>query len=371
MFKMNLQRLRKLLEDNGVDAAIVLSPEYLPYSTGSVNAITKMVRDRLSLAIFPKVGEPVFLVCNIEENQSKNDSWIKDVRSYIEFKESPIKALVDVLADKGLLGKRIGIEMGFLCAADYLMLGKLAPNTSFVDVTKIFNRMCMIKEKEEVEILQHAAICTRKAIEAAYLLAQPGYTEKQIADFVENQVLYAGADEIVWIAMGTGRNALFFHAWPSSVRLEKGDITRMDCGGRWRGYFSDVARIAVVGRPSDKQKKIYDVVLKVQRAVIEKMQVGTRACDLYFKCKDTYEKSGLPFILPHIGHGLGTELHGLPILSPVDETPLEENMVINVEPIYVEPGEAVYHLEDLVLITSSGPKILTGAMSSNELFVID
>lgn len=226
----------------------------------------------------------------------------------------------------------------------------------------------MIKEPQEVEILGKAAKLTRKAVDAAFLTAVPGDTERHLSTEIMTNLMNMGMD---WsfMVLGAGKRTMLTHPTPAYIPMEPGDIIRVDFGGILSGYQSDLARTAVIGKPSQVQADTYKKLANIQREVIESMNIGVRFCDIYNKCKELFKKSDLPFGMPHIGHGLGVDLHEHPIVNPLNETELQENMIINIEPLVIYGGFA-YHIEDLVQITPNGPIILTESEMSDEIPVI-
>lgn len=366
----NLARMRKLMDGEGVNALVATSVENVYHSTGNYNALSRLLPERPPYAVFPRDGEPVYLVNTIEEDFARKESWIKDIRSW-RIGESPAAVLFDILKEKRVLDGKIALEFLALPSVFYRELASLASKTVFVEAAKIFDKLREIKEKWEIDILTFAARAQRKAIEGAFALAEPGWTEKDISEMIGQRMLSAGFDEIGWRTVETGTGTLSIHELPTQRKLEHGDVVRADCGGRIKGYYSDLARMAVVGKPSTKQNAIHKALVLAQKETIKNMTVGAKISDVYSICKKTFEQNcDGKFIFPHIGHGLGVVLHDDPQMFPDNEARLEENMIINLEPVYVDPGVATYHVEDLVWVTAEGPKVLTGKLPDEELYVI-
>jgi Xaa-Pro aminopeptidase len=367
---MDLMKLKRELTKRGLDAVVAVSPENVFYATGAYILTQRTIRDRIAAAIFPQNGEPTFLICGIEESLVRAESWIKDIRNYVEFKDNPVKMLTDILRERGLHGKRVGIEKRFLCAEDFEVLISEDAKSTFMDCREVFEALRFYKEPREVALLQKGAQATRKAVEAAFLASKPGDTERQIIHRIVRNLLELGADEMTFALLGTGKRSSIIHPTPDDIPTEPGHIVRLDVGGLFKGYHSDLARVAAVGKPTPYQAQVYRKMMKAHKTVISSMKVGTKICDLFNQCKDIYLREGLQFFLPHIGHGLGIEIHEAPLITPFNETPLQENMVLNIEHIHLDQDGSGYHLEDLVLITSAGPEVLTGTDFGDEIPVI-
>lgn len=368
ILRQRADRLKKHMDEKGMDVLVAISPENVLYSSGAYIITQKSLRDRLEISVIPKEGDAVFVACGIEESLVRDESWIEDIRPYVEFKESPIKLLADVLMEKGLDNKNVGIELHYLSSTFHKELIEYLPHTKFVECRGIFDKVRMIKEPEEIDLLAVAAKVTRKAVDAAFLTANPGDTERHLSTEIMTNLMKQGLD---WsfMVLGTGARTLLTHPTPEYIPMEIGDIIRVDFGGILSGYQSDLARTAVIGKPSDVQADTYKKLANIQKEVIESMKIGVRFCDVYYKCKKLFERNSLPFTMPHIGHGLGVDLHEHPIINPLNNEEIQENMVINVEPLVIFDGYA-YHIEDLVQITPDGPVILTESQMSDEIPII-
>lgn len=365
---MNLQRLRQEMQAEGLDAVVAVSPENTFYTTGAYIMTQKIIRDRLALAVFPANGEPVFIVCNIEESLARAESWIRDVRSYVEFKTSPITVLADALRELGLEGKRVGMELRYLSAHYFAELVKLMPTTEFPEAGRVFNRTRVIKDAKEIEQLRVANYATHKAIMDSFAVAKPGDTEAQLAAAITTRIIAAGATE-PFLVVAAGERSRQAHPNAGAYPLEPGDMVRVDGGGIFNGYYSDVARTVGVADPAPHIVDTWKRLAEVQRAVIDACRIGTRVNELYFLCQAEFKKQGLESPVPHIGHSMGVELHEEPMINPYNETVLEENMVLNIEPVYFSEDRG-YHIEDLVQVTPSGPVVLTRPSLDEPFFVI-
>jgi Xaa-Pro aminopeptidase len=368
ILKKREERIKELMIENDMDVLVAISPENVLHSTGAYIITQRSLRDRLEISIIPREGDAAFVVCGIEESLARDESWIEDIRPYVEFKDSPIGFLTDVLTEKGLDKKNVGIELHYLSSTFYKELVGYLPNTKFYECRDIFDKVRMIKEPQEIELLANAAKASRKAVEAAFLTAKPGDTERHLSTEIMTNLMKQGLD---WsfMVLGTGERTLLTHPTPAYMPMKPGDIIRVDFGGILSGYQSDLARTAVIGKPSPVQADTFKKLANIQREVIESMKIGVRFCDVYNKCKMLFEKNNLPFTMPHIGHGLGVDLHEHPIINPLNEEEIQENMIINVEPLVIYGGYA-YHIEDLIQITPNGPVILTESEMSDEIPII-
>lgn len=367
---LNYELLKEKMKEKNLDAIVAMSPENVLYSTGSWLTVYKLLRDRLAIVLLPIDKDPVFIVCGIEENLVSTETWIKDIRPYIEFQEYAIDFLIDAVKENNIEQGKIGIEKGYFPIEHFDKLNAGLPDAAFTDCRKIFEELRMIKSEDEIKRLGYAAKSTRKAIDAAFLSTQEGDSERDLANRIRSNIFELGADELTFFAIGVGERGKMAHPTPGDFPLKKGETVRLDVGALFRGYNSDVARTACIGHPNETQTKIYRSIMEAYREVIDSMKVGAKFCDLYNMCKEGFESRGLTLLSPHIGHSLGIDLHENPMISPVNQNSLEEGMAICLEPFYRSPEGYGYHVEDLILIHRDGPKILTESNLSDEISVI-
>lgn len=368
---IDVDHLRKLMKEEEIDVLIALSPENVLYSSGA-NIITQtMLRERLALTVFTQTEEPTLIVCSIEESLVREDSWIKDVRTYTEFKESPIETLVNVLNEKGLKNPMIAIEKKYLSLHFYEELVERLNHTQFYPSEIIFDRLRAIKNPVEIDILRYAATVTREAMDEVFSNVKHGDTEKQVANRLTNALFEKGADEHAFIVLSTGKRSKIIHPDPQDIPIEAGDVIKVDFGGKFNGYYSDVARTYIVGESTERKRYVLSSLAEIHQELIKSAKVGVRFADLYYLCKERFQEKGLAFTMPHIGHSMGIALHEEPIISPLNQSVLEENMILNIEPICIdEESDSGYHLEDLVLITKDGPEVLTGSSLTEHPIIV-
>lgn len=173
-------RLKKYMAEDGIDVAVIISPANTIYFSETYIMTQKDIPDRLAITVLPLSGEPAIIACCIEQNTVDSETWIKDRRYYVEFQQSPIDFLADVLEERGLADARIGIELGYLTASYYQELMHRMPNINLVNCKRIFEKVRMIKEPKEIKYLADAANITRVAMEKGLQEVHPGCTEREL-----------------------------------------------------------------------------------------------------------------------------------------------------------------------------------------------
>jgi len=367
---MNVEEFHRTLGESGLDAVVAVSQPNVFYTSGAYIMTQINIPDRLAMTVLPESGDDVLLVCNIEESLARQESWIGDVRSYVEFAEAPMHLLAEVLKEKGLAQGHIGIEARRLGAGYYQELSEALPKAKLEAGDWLFDRVRSIKTEGEIERFAHAGRATERAIVEAFRQAKVGDVERDLLRTIkENAALY-GATDVVFGILGVADQSYVPHPSARERPIERGDLVRVDFGASWEGYGSDVARMAVVGQVSQVQADTYRKVREVERSAIEFMRPGVRACDVYNCVVEAYAKFGIEYPGPHCGHGFGFETHEAPMLQPYNEEELRPNMLMCIEPVHFNKEVGGYQLEDLVLITEEGSEILTDYADTEEMFVI-
>lgn len=350
------QRIQNYMVENQLDAMLAFSLENFYWISESYVTTIKKVPDRLGTVICIQGEAPQILTCSIEASLVEETSWIQDIKTYEEFKDSPIAVLAELLKKKNLDRSRIGIEMDYLVARYYDELKSYLSQAEFVDVALGFTKLRMVKTEREIEILSHAAFVTEKAIYDSFMEARPGNREIDVLNQMIIKTLHEGGSEATG-CFGVGAKSAIAHPIVDTSPMQRGDLVSVDFCASFNGYYSDIGRTAVVGDYNTKQDKIYTALYDVQRRLIEMVKPGLKACDIYFKAVELLKAAGLDLSLSHVGHGLGLILHEYPLFSPYCTQELKENMIINIEPFFVT--DEGYHAEDTMIVTEDGARLLS------------
>ena len=169
-------RLRAAIDAGPFDAVIVSSQENTFYATGALILTQREIPLRLALTLWPRGGEPAFVVCGIEESLVRRQSWIGDVRPDVEFAESPVAMIAAAARERGLGRGQIGVEMDHLMAKYWDELRAALPDATFGDAGPLLAAVRAVKTPGEVDRLQTAARALERAISRAYTTARPGCT---------------------------------------------------------------------------------------------------------------------------------------------------------------------------------------------------
>jgi Xaa-Pro aminopeptidase len=379
---MNVARYQREVDEEGLAGVVAASPNSVFYSTGALvfsqrktspQSSSRLIDDRPAYAVLDGSATQVrLIVSEVEKSLACEDTWLKDVWAYREYKDNPVALLAQAIRELGLANKRVGIEKSYLRQSEIEQLVHLLPEAKFVESDSLWNRVRAVKTPAEIQILKRAANITEEAMYKALRLAKIGWTERQLADLMVDNLLELGANSVYICVVGAGKNVMDGSNRPGPYCLAHGDLVHLDFGGKFKGYGSDIARTAVVGRASSHQREVYKKYLNAQRRTINYMRPGVQACDVFAFWKQAIVEEGLKNSLPHAGHGFALGGHDYPMLQPREKTILEPNMLFYVEPLFKDSDlNEAYHVEDLVLITEGDPEILSEYSATEEMFTID
>ncbi len=266
----------------------------------------------------------------------------------------------DSLRERGLDEGAIGLEETHLSHADYAKLVAALPGARLVRADELFDELRMVKTPAEIEAIRDiGGVAQRIAVEVCGRFGA-GSSEREIANFVAERYAEAGGDGLTMLVVGSGPRSAVVNAPPTGRVLQPGDMVRLDIIGTKRRYHSDVARTAVVGESTSEQQRTYDLLLGVHRRCLEALRPGALTADVYAIYREAMDEAGLP---PYhfVGHGLGITLHEDPFVNALASTPLEEGMVLCIEPLTLLEGRFGVQIEDEVLITADGYEPFTEA----------
>jgi Xaa-Pro aminopeptidase len=221
-------------------------------------------------------------------------------------------------------------------------------------------KLISIKLNEEQKFLQKAAEITDDIFTNLVKNWGEFKTETDAATFILKQCLEHDVESSFPPIIASGTNAANPHHHPKDTKLKKGFCV-IDMGVRYKGYCSDMTRTVYIGNPSDKSKADYNHILKTQEQAISEVQVGTKISDIAKNCRKNLGNDFNKYFAHSLGHGLGSQVHELPRISTKENLLLEEGMYITIEPGVYIPGKWGIRIEDDVLVTKKGPKVLTQA----------
>lgn len=257
----------------------------------------------------------------------------------------------------------IGFESHKVTYSDYLELKKILADVTLVETSDMVEDIRMIKDANELSALKEAARIADLAFEHILPFLKVGITELEIALELEFFMRKNGASSLSFdTIIASGAHSSLCHAKPTSKKIEMGDFITMDFGCIYEGYCSDMTRTVVMGKANDKQKKIYQTVLKAQQEALAVIKAGLTGKEVDEVARNIIKAEGFGDYFGHgLGHSLGLEVHEEPRLSPKGLRILEKDMMMTVEPGIYIPDFGGVRIEDLVCIKSDGYENFTNS----------
>lgn len=285
----------------------------------------------------------------------------QEVSCRVKISKGPLTA--DILAAIRRLGlRRIGYDPArTTCAFLEAVRSKLPVRASMEAAGGWIEQLRMVKSAAEIERIRRSVETNSRAFEQAVARLKPGMKEQDLAAELEYRMRRLGAEKPSFetIVAGGVRSALP-HAQPTAARISLGDLVIVDMGAFQDGYASDMTRMLFLGTPPARVKRTYRAVLEAQLAAIETVRAGARTAAVDAAARRVLKGYGLDKYFVHsTGHGLGLEIHEPPRVGRRDKTRLEAGMAITIEPgVYLEEFGGI-RIEDTVVVSESGCKVLT------------
>jgi Xaa-Pro aminopeptidase len=284
---------------------------------------------------------------------------------------SILQAVVRVLKTCAI--GRLAIEADSMTVGLEDKISDKIPNVTIMPTTGLVEKLRLIKDKEEIDLIREAIRQAEKAFGVIRASLKPEMTEKQICDELEHQFRLFGAKSAGFPSIvALGARAALPHATPGKDRLGDHDFLLIDWGVCEGLYRSDLTRTLVTGRIPPKFARVYKIVLEAQRKGIEAIRPGAISQDVDYAARSVIARAGFGRRFTHgLGHGIGLQVHEAPRFAAKNQTVLKPGMVVTVEPGIYIPGWGGVRIEDDVLVTRSGHEVLTHVPKELEEMIIE
>ncbi|MDR1992786.1 MAG: Xaa-Pro peptidase family protein [Nitrososphaerota archaeon] len=345
---MRIDRLKQAaIKQNKPDVFVIFNPVNIFYFTGFQGAAALLISEQ---------GENVLFVGTLNYEQAKAE--VKNVQvQLLKQGENMMDKIVQQASAKKLAIDTLSIDSWRVLAKTIGSEDKLEPNNQIIRCLRA------VKDEEEIKRIQEACRIADEGIKAAAQTIRTGITERQVAAEAEYAMRRAGSDGV---AFGTitacGASCAYPHGGTGERIISEGDFVIVDLGAMYRLYRSDITRTFIVGKPSQRQLKMYETVKLAQQKAFENIKAHALAKEADLAARRVIEDAGMgKFFVHNLGHGVGLEIHEAPVLSPQSLDLLEPGNVVTDEPGIYVPGYGGVRIEDTVLVTKNGPEKLTKA----------
>jgi Xaa-Pro aminopeptidase len=347
----HLSRLRKfeqVLEEQGFDGFVVIHPANLRYLCGYTGSN--------GLLLFLP-SRHVFFTDGRYAQQARKE--VKDVRTVIA--GGPLLNDAAKLVTK-LNSAVIGYEADYTTVAGAEQMTKLVSRrTKWRPTSGLVMRQRLLKDADELRTITDAVKLGAAVFDEALNAVRPGVRESEVAGKIEYAARQAGADGMSFeTIVAAGKRSALAHGRASSQPIPRRGFVVMDSGVILRGYCSDMTRTVHVGRASREGRQWYKAVREAQLAGVAAVAPGKTAAEVDQAARQVLQKAGLDHYFTHsTGHGVGLEIHEPPRIAKAQAERLEPGMVITIEPGVYVPGRGGIRIEDMVVVTSTGCRVLT------------
>lgn len=342
-----LKRLRERMVGEKIPALLLTNPiniGYLSGFTGSEDIALVTFKKAILLTDFHYLEEAKKKVINFQ----------------IKKRKGPLpKALISIL--NKLKIEKLGFEAEHLSYSQHSNLSQDLRRIKLIPTRGLVENLRRVKDQKEIKLIRKAIEIAENALAKMLKKIEIPIKEQELSALLEYELKKAGAEGSAFNPIiAFGRRTSYPHSKPSSIRLKRGDLIKIDCGAIYQEYSSDLTRTFVLGRATKRQKRIYSLLYRAQSEAIERIRPGIECSRIDKIARDIITREGYGKFFGHgLGHGVGKEVHEGPYLKSGDHTFLEPGMILTVEPGVYIPGWGGMRIEDMVLVTEKGCEVLS------------
>ena len=366
--RARLEKACRLMSENSLGAVMLTGGTSLDYFTG----LRWGLSERLLALVLPVRGTP-FVVCPAFEHDRAIEQLAAGplgsaaaVRTWEEH-EDPYRLIAQGLRDLGLASGKVGVEetVRFVFSDG---LAAALPSVELVSATPVTAGCRIVKDAHELALMRHAAQVTLTAYEAAWRGLREGMTQDDFGGLVSAahaKLGYSGS-----AGVQVGQYSALPHGSRTPQVVREGSILLIDGGCKVEGYSSDISRTFVLGQPTEKMKRVFDIVLEAQSAALAAARPGVPCEAVDAAARKVVVDAGFgpdyKYFGHRVGHGMGMDGHEWPYLVRGNKLPLAPGMTFSDEPGVYIPGEFGVRLEDDMVITADGAELFTPQSRSLE-----
>jgi Xaa-Pro dipeptidase len=373
--RKRVEKARTHIAAQQLDALLLWKDENVRYLTGLRAQLIAGKSSSLNGVLFPRDAEPILLCSGGERDRAlAKMPWLAEVHAIPIMEERGLvegfvrSVLTPALTRYRLLNGRLGVDQPTMILVESIR--RLLPGVELVDGDSAMQQARLIKLPEEIAVIEEACAIgdavTRRALDAV----REGRRECEVAGDAMQTLYYLGGEmaHVITPFVASGEHMSPPHRICSDKLIRNRDVCFIDIGAMWNGYFADIGRMTIVGKPSRRQKEVYTAVFQGLQAGIAVMRPGQTNLDVSKAIVAKIAEFGLAqhlFSL-FIGHGIGMGANEPPYIGETLEGatvyPLQPGMVFAVEPLVWVPdveGGAGVRIEDMVLVTEGAPRILS------------
>lgn len=375
----------RALADSDIDFLLVWKDENVRYLTGLRAQLIAGKTTSLNGALLASGADPVLLSSGGEIDKARfGMSWIGEAHAIPIMEQAELvdgfvaNILAPLLAERGLTQGRIGVDQANISFV--IAMQRHLPDLELADGDALLQRARLVKSDVEIAIIHEACAIGDSVTQRALDETKAGRRELEVAGDAMQTLFYLGGEmaHVITPFVASGEHMSPPHRLATDKIMRNQDLCFIDIGAMWNGYFADIGRTTIVGKPSKQQQKIYTAVYEGLHAGFEKMRPGYTNQDAADAIIEKVGEHGLAerlFSL-FIGHGIGMGANEPPYIGETlpgaTVYPFEPNMVFAVEPLVWVPdvrGGGGVRIEDMVRITEGEAEILSRVEYEEKLLI--
>lgn len=358
-----LTTVEKKLPQLEIDGLVAISPPHKGYLSGFTTGVFIAPGGHLLVTPGGRANQYITGGVDYEDCKTALEPMGFDITAY-SYADGTNATTETARVAKEMQLKRVGVEGKYITVEAFKEMKKHMEEAGveLVAIGEVVDPLREVKDPWEIEQITRAAEVSKAAFEHVIGWVRPGVTEWELAAELENQLRLGGcgSSRIAFQSIVvSGPRSCLPHGSVTTRALQQGDFVTLDFGATWNGYCADVTRTFAVGEASDQQKAVYSAVLDAQVAAVELMQPGRERSEASDTGASIIEDRGFGEYMAHGagGHGIGLEVHEGP--SSRSGGTWEAGNVMTMEPGVYIPGWGGVRIEDDVVITEEGPRIIT------------
>jgi Xaa-Pro dipeptidase len=365
-FRSRVDNAVKLMRENEFETVYLHAGTNLYYFTGT----TWSPSERMMGVLLTPDGNLNYIGPKFEEGTINNFIVLKGSLHCWEEHESPYKLFGKILNNIGVNSGKIGIDETiplFITEG----IKESNPGYEFTIASPVTSECRMRKSDNEIAIIQRAMDITLEVQKATAKILYTGISAEEVVNFIHKAHIKAGVSTGSFFCIVLfGKDSQYPHGVPVPKNLENNEVVLIDTGCQLHGYISDITRTYVFGKPTARQREIWDLEKAAQQAAFDAAKIGATCSSVDSASRKVLEEAGLgpdykiPGLPHRVGHGLGLDIHEYPYLVRGSEIKLEKGMVVTNEPMICVPGEFGIRHEDDIYMTDDGPRWFTNPMKS-------
>jgi len=365
-----VEKVNAALEKSEYDAILVFGPDNVQYLSGAHLPFTYSHPERYMAVLWPQGGEPACICPVAWEASFKNLSWMENTIAYTESGGTP-SAIVQALAASGkVTSGTIGLDVDRVPVTLYESLKGALEGVDLIPCDEWIRGLRMVKTEGEVNLLEDVANRADHAIfgTAHHVLVTSTRSEMSLSEEIRVHAMERELDVVGHHSVGpsaSGEHAKKF--WPLAPKfgvgfakaLKPGEYVRMELKTGLEGYWSDAARMMVMGEPTEKQLEAYSALVALREAGLRAIKLGVKCSEVYEEVKKEAALRGAELVsgLP-VGHGVGVTSREPPYLGASDDTELVPGMVLVLDPVVLGPEKEIMMSKDTVVVTEDGCRLV-------------